>query len=231
MNENDEKKTPLPRIFFEGGSWLVWTATEVEEIYKTTHIVGSATMTAPHFPKQTGELSLPFELMPCEAKWCYENHFCTLNTLKANFDLTSVPASQLPSIYDKSIQIDNESEYEIEMIEPPDVDDFLYQTYCILKQKGFWIYDGKNYGCDFSIYKEEPWKCHSYALVWCEKEFLDTRKLIQHVRISESTKKKSIAAILTKDGSIKLVNFSRFKTKDDKEEVEDAEEDDDTHFL
>ena len=231
MNESDEKKDSLPRVFFEGGSWLIWTTNEVDEIFKTTHIVGSATMTAPHYPKQTNELSLPFELMPCEAKWCYENHFCSLNVMKPNFDLTSVPVSQLPSIFDKPIQIDNESEYEIIPIEPPEVDNLLYQTYCILKKSGFWIYNGKNYGCDFSIYKDEPWKCHSYALVWCEKDLLNTRNLIQHVRISESTKKNAIAAILTDEGSVRLVNFSRCKARGEKEEIVDTLEDEDDHFL
>lgn len=232
MSECDEKKVAPPRIFSEGGSWLIWTVNEVEEIYNTTHIVGSATMTAPHYPKQTSELSLPFELMPCEVKWCYENNFCTLCAIKANFDLESVPASQLPQMFDQQIQIDDDSEYEILTVDPPEVDPLLYQTYCILKQSGYWIYNGQNYGCDFTIYQNEPWKCHSYALVWCEEKFLNTRKLIHHIRISESTKKNAIAAIQSDDGSVKLVQFFRYKSKDDKDDEEVViEDDDDTHFL
>lgn len=230
MSDSDNPSKILPRIYYEGGSWLIWTANEVEELYKLAKIVGCATLTAPHFPKQSNELSLPFELMPCEVRWCYDNHYCSLYVIKPKFELTTVPIPQLPSLYDKQIKIDDESEYENEPIEPPEIDSQLYETYCILKKKGFWIYDGQNYGCDFSIYKDEPWKCHSYALVWCEKEFFNTRQLIQHVRIAESTKKKAIAAIASEDGSINLVDFSRYKMKDDHEDDIIIEEDDD-HFL
>ena len=73
----DEKS--LPRIFYEGGSWLIWAVNEIEKLFETAHIIGSAAMTAPHFPSQSSELSLPIELTPCEAKWCSENNFCSLS--------------------------------------------------------------------------------------------------------------------------------------------------------
>ncbi|OHT05816.1 tRNA intron endonuclease, catalytic C-terminal domain containing protein [Tritrichomonas foetus] len=208
----------LPRIFKEGGTWLVWTANEIETLWTTAHVIGAATMTAPFFPKQSNELSLPYEIMPCEVKWCHEKGFCRLVVAKFKIDFCEIDKSKIPVNYDKEVKIDDESEYDIVFTDPPEVDEIEYKTYCILRQKGFWVTDGKNYGCNFSIYKEEPWKCHSSALVWCEESILNTRNLIQHVRIAESTKKSAVTAILY-NNEIKFIDFTRYKAPEEKDDM------------
>lgn len=232
-DESTTKPDHLPRIFYEGGSWLIWTVDELEVLYKTAKIIGSATMTAPHFPRQSAELALPIEIMPCEAKWCFENHFCILVTAKFKIDLTTIPLIQLPQKYNSEIKIDDSSEYEIEPVDPPKIDPLLYKTYTNLKNKKYWISTGINFGCNFMVYQSEPWKCHSFALVWCESEIFDTRKLIQHVRIAESTKKSAIASFLLPDGSVKFLEFSRFKTQADDadDELVSDEDNDDINIV
>ena len=224
----ENKNENLPRIFYEGGAWLIWTAEEVEKIWETAKVLGTASMTAPFFPKQSKILSLPYELSEIEVKWCFDRKLCVLVEPKFKIELNNIDQNVIPDKYEKPINIDNRSEYDIINVDPPNVDIFLYKTFCQLKEKDYWIFEGGNYGCDFVIYKMEPWKCHASTLVWCQRGPLDTRELIQHVRIAESTKKNAVAAVQVGD-EIKYINFTRYKTQNDPDDVvvidEDSESD------
>ena len=204
-------------IFLEGKSFLIWKADDVKFFRETAKIFGNLTMTSPWYNKQNLNLSLPFEITQFEAKWCLENGYCKL--VRPIFKKNIQSFQELPSFKSDIQQLFDEKEFEIEEITDYhfNVDDFQYSVYCFFKEKGFYVTEGLQYGCDFAIYKNSPWACHSSLLVWCEKTLFDTRKLIQHVRIADSARKKAVAAIETFDKKLNFVEFSRIKVNDDKE--------------
>ena len=203
----------IPLVFFEGGSFLVWKADDVKKLRENAGVVGEPVMTSPWYPRQNTHLSLPFEFTPYEIKWCIDNGKCRL--VKPIFkNEISQTFTEPPKFSPKIQQIHDESEFEIEPVDAPEVDNFKYQVFCLLKEKGFCVGDGTQYSCDFTVYKSEPWNCHSSALVWCEVGKFDTRKLIQHVRIADSTKKHAIAAIAS-GSSVSFIELSRFKLPTD----------------
>lgn len=210
----DENITTDVRIFFEGGAWLVWTAEEVQKLRKDAKVIGEATMTSPWYPKQSIHLSLPFEFTPCEVLWCYNKGFC--KTVKPIFkdQITSIKDAEN---YKSRIQVlHDDTEFNLEDVDPPSINPFLFEVYSDLKSKGFYVGDGSQYSCDFAVYRDAPWCCHSSALIWVEESELNTRTLIQHTRIADAAKKHGIAAIKV-ESKIKYVEFSRYKFTQDSE--------------
>ncbi|KAH0789192.1 tRNA-intron endonuclease catalytic domain-like protein [Histomonas meleagridis] len=205
----------MAKVFYEGDSWLIWDPNDIEKLRNEARVIGSATLTAPNFPQQSKFLGLPIELTSYEAKWCFENGFCKLvKPIFKDFN-SDFPDEILEQNFRKiTIRAHDESEYEIEEIGPPILDPFKYKVYCDLKQN-YWISDASNYGCDFAIYISPPWECHSSAFIWCNNEILDTKKLIQLMRISETARKRLISAHLTPNGNIEYVEFSRYKSVED----------------
>ena len=212
----DESHVPL--IFYEGGSFLAWKAEDVGFMREKAKVIGCATMTSPWYSKQNHNLALPFAFTPYEIKWCLEHKLCKL--VKPIFKSEIKTPKEIPQSFKSDIQVlHDDSEFDIEEITDfcfPS-DNFKYEIYCLLKEKGFYIADGSQYACDFAIYKKEPWICHSSVLLWCENELFDTRKLIQHARISDSTLKKAVVAIKTKDNTISFIELKRFKLTTDKD--------------
>jgi tRNA splicing endonuclease len=171
-------------------------------------------MTAPAFPQQSKHLALPVELSPCEAKWCYEKGFCVLVVSKySSLDLAvKTDAAELPQTFRDMVRLDDPSMYDVEEVDPPEVDERVFQVYADLKAKGFWICDGAHYGSDFSIYKDVPGSCHSLALIWITSETMDTRKLIQCIRVGDSNKKAAVFAVVS--GSVvRYLTMNHWKDK------------------
>jgi hypothetical protein len=201
----------LPRIFFEGGSWLLWNADDVTTLRSTAKVLGTPSMTSPAFPQQSTFLCLPVELMSCESRWCQEHGFCTLVLPRFHHFETDVPPD-LPTTYSGRISVDCESEYDVEEAPIPDVPELLYAVYSDLKARGFWVCDGNHYGADFAIYRTSPGSDHSIALVWCQESDVDVRKLVQYVRIAESAKKNAVMAVGGSMG-VRYINISRVKSE------------------
>ena len=200
----------LPRIFNEGDEWFVWKAEELTALRTNAKVMGELCMTAPDFPKQSLFLGLPAKFSKNEVYWCYQHNLCRL--VKPIFkrpitNLQDCPEhrNSLHSISFSTCYLDNEEDYDIEDIPPPQPDPFQYSVFETFKEKDFWVQDGSNYGCDFCIYVKEPWTCHASALVWCEPEKMNTKTLIQHVRVAENVHKRGIAAI--QDPISSVINY------------------------
>ncbi|EAX91939.1 tRNA intron endonuclease, catalytic C-terminal domain containing protein [Trichomonas vaginalis G3] len=197
----------LPRIFYEGGSWLVWTAGEVEELKKNAKVMGEASMTSPWYNHQNKYLGLPFEFSEYEVLWCAQNNLCRL--VKPIFKEKIVPIENSAYKFDTIIQAHKEDDFDEEDAEFPTPPLFKYQVFCDLKKYGYTIGDGSHYTCDFAVYKNDAWNSHSSALVWCQENDFDTRNLISWVRIADGAKKYGIVAI-NADNKIKYIKFNRY---------------------
>jgi hypothetical protein len=169
-------------------------------------------MTAPAFPQQSTFLSLPVELMPCEAKWCHDQSLCDL--VVARFHVPTHCAVDLPTSFTNPMGADCPSEYDAEPAPPPDVPDDLYRVYCDLRGRGLWVCDGANYGADFTVYRSVPGHDHSFALVWARAGQVDTRRLIQSVRVAEASRKRAVLAIAAED-AVRYIDVARLKGGDD----------------
>jgi hypothetical protein len=209
-------------VFFEGGSWLVWQAGDVSNLQATAHVLGTPSMTAPAFPQQSAFLSLPVELMPCEAKWCHDQGLCAL--VVARFHVSTHCAGDLPKSFTDPIPTDCPSDYDTEPTPPPDVPDNLYRVYCNLRARGFWVCDGANYGADFTVYRSVPGHDHSFALVWAEAGDTDTRKLIQYVRVAEASRKRAVLAIAAGD-VVRYINVARLKNRGRAQQLDPRDDD------
>ena len=199
-------------VFFEGGSWLIWRSKDFSSL-REHKILGIPSMIAPAFPQQAKFLSLPVEIMPCEAKWLSENGFCRLVTAKFDEIETEV---EIPNKYVDIVCADREDDYDLVDVEPPIVDDIVYSAYLELREKGLWVTSGIKYGSDFALYETPPGSCHAFALVWCQRGEFDTRQLVQRMRVAEATKKTFLLAFKSNE----TVTFVDVKRHKDKAEVE-----------
>jgi tRNA-intron lyase len=70
--------------------------------------------------------------------------------------------------------------------------DIKYLIYNDLKNKGYYIIPGNNYGVDFLVYKDDPNFVHSQFLVNCyeKNENINIKEIISNERIGWNTKKK-----------------------------------------
>ena len=70
--------------------------------------------------------------------------------------------------------------------------DIKYLIYNDLKNKGYYIIPGNNYGVDFLVYKDDPNFVHSEFLVNCyeKNENINIKDIISNERIGWNTKKK-----------------------------------------
>jgi hypothetical protein len=207
----------LPRIFFEGGSWLVWRADDISNLQSTARVLGTPSMTAPAFPQQSAYLALPVELMPCEAKWCHDRGLCAI--VVARFHAPTQFAGELPKSFKDPMAADCPSEYDTEPAPPPDVPGGLYRVCSDLRARGLWVCDGANYGADFTVYRSVPGHDHSFALVWADARAIDTRKLIQYVRVAEASRKRAVLAIAAAD-IVRYVDVARLKSADEAQRPE-----------
>ena len=196
------------RVFFEGNSYLIWTSKEVEILRREFKIIGNPTFTSSYYRRQLNDLTLPLEILSFEVLWLFNNNYCDI--ISPKFDLNIFNENFInenPNLY---LKVHEENEFEIEYINPPIIPLNIYKTYEYFKNKNFWIMDGLSYGCNFVIYKNEPWKCHSFGLILCSKELFDTRNLIQNVRISNSSKKHLIMIYFNEKNEINLIEIKRF---------------------
>jgi tRNA splicing endonuclease len=117
---------------------------------------------------------------------------------------------RLPDAFKDLVCLEDPSMYDVEEVGPPEVDDHLFQVYSNLKEMGFWVCDGSHYGSDFAIYKEVPGCCHSLALIWVMSGQIDTRKLVQCIRVADSAKKQAIFAVAGHSG-VKYISMRHCK--------------------
>jgi len=197
-----------PLVFYEGGSWLIWTANEAEILLRDAGIMGMPTMSSPFYPRQMKELCLPIEITSIEAKWCHENGFCNIYKPVFPKEIKNIP--EIGNNTEKVNHTHIDSEFELVEADIPVISDIKYKSYCKLREMGLFILDGSAYGCDYAIYQNEPWKCHAFSLLFCLEGNLESRKLIQLSRIADSSKKSLLLSSFYED-SIRFMKFSRFK--------------------
>lgn len=202
----------IPRFFLQDDSYLVWTPEEVRILRENFDVIGFSTTTSPWYPNQSNELVLPFKFSVYEVRYCFDRNYCKI--VRANFKNHTFFTEDTDVSFDFQ-KVFDEDEFTEEIIDkPPVVDEFKYRVYCDLKEKGFCVCDGVTYGYDFTVYRRKPWNSHSYSLVWCETNLLDTRKLVQKVRTSEQTSKNCVIATLL-DNDLVYINVTRFKFKEE----------------
>lgn len=196
------------RIFSEGDAWLIWDSDSVRTLRSIHGIIGSPSLTAPHFPQQSKFLGLPLSLSACEVLWCHSRGIAEL--CSARFPAPP-PAPAGTSAPPSRPCADRPCEYTAVPASPPPVDPLRYSVFCALKAEGYWVTDAANYGCDFAVYARAPWECHASALVWCMRGALDTKRLIALQRIAESALKRLLCASLSRGGALRLTEFRRLR--------------------